>query len=357
MAYITLNCKKKVFQQGVHYMTSQFGMRTLGGVTAMHNGIDVIGKYYACDYVVAFADGKVVGMLNTCSGKTPYHGNYVELDHGNNVHTVYYHMAKGTVPVKVGQTVKAGTVLGYMGTTGDSTGNHLHFGIKINGSWVDPRPYLEGTRGIAPITVTQATTASTKPTTKGNGVVSGTDRYRGENELIVYYKGLSGDGRTGTNKWGYEVQIDKNGVVLENPHYSGNTIIPKGGKVLSGHNKAGDWIYANIKKGYLVWFENGKTCVAKGTHRSVDAVNNTRWENYLVVYNKGTSTKANKWGCEVAIGKDGKAMSDPVSGVGNMAIPSGGFVLSGHNESSKWIIDNIKKGKTVTFDGRFITVK
>lgn len=352
MAYITLNCKKKVFQQGVHYMTSQFGMRTLGGVTAMHNGIDVIGKYYACDYVVAFADGKVVGMLNTCGGKTPYHGNYVELDHGNNVRTVYYHMAKGTVPVKVGQTVKTGTVLGYMGTTGDSTGNHLHFGIKINGSWVDPRPYLEGTKSFS-----ATTQAAAKPVTKFDGTLSGADRYRGKNELIVYNKDFSGDGRTGTNKWGYEVAIDKNGVVLENPHYSGNTVIPKGGKVLSGHGEAGKWIHKNIKKGYLVWFKNGKTCMVKGVHKSVDVVNGSRATNYLAVYNSGSKATTNKWGYEVAIDKNGKAMNNPIYGVGSMAIPAGGFVLSGHDEAGKWIYDNVKKGKTVTFNGSFITVK
>lgn len=344
MAYITLNCKNKVFRQGVHYMTSPFGMRTLGGVTAMHNGIDLIGKAYACDHIVAFADGKVVGSLNTCSGRTPYHGNYVELDHGNNVRTVYYHMAKGTVPVKVGQTVKAGTVLGYMGSTGDSTGNHLHFGIKINGSWVDPRPYLEGTKSF-----------SAKPQT--DGTLSGTDKPRGTNELIVYFKGLSGNGKTGTNMWGYEVAIDKNGVVLENPHYSGNTVIPKGGKVLSGHNEAGKWIHKNIKKGYLVWFENGKTHIAKGTHRSVDVINGIRATNYLAVYNEGSKATTNKYGYEVAIDKNGKAMNNPIYGVGSMVIPAGGFVLSGHDEAGKWIKDNVKKGKTVTFNGRFITVK
>lgn len=144
MAYITINAKQNVFKQGVHYMTSPFGMRTMNGKKSMHNGVDFIGNQYACDHIVAFADGKVTSMLNTCSGKTPATGNFVVIDHGNNIQTVYYHMQKGSVPVKTGQTVKAGDVIGYMGTTGSSTGNHLHFGIKINGSWVDPIPYLKG---------------------------------------------------------------------------------------------------------------------------------------------------------------------------------------------------------------------
>lgn len=148
MGYTTINAKQSVFKEKVHYMTSPFGMRTLNGKTSMHNGIDLIGKAYACDYIVAFADGKVTAMLNTCGGSSPSTGNYVTLDHGNGVQTVYYHMRKGSVTVKVGDTVKAGTVIGYMGTTGNSTGNHLHFGIKIDGSWVDPRPYLEGTKTL-----------------------------------------------------------------------------------------------------------------------------------------------------------------------------------------------------------------
>lgn len=190
-----------------------------------------------------------------------------------------------------------------------------------------------------------------------NGEVSGTDVVRGANMLVVYHKGLAKNGRTGTNKWGYEVAIDKNGVVLENPHYSGNTVIPNGGKVLSGHGEAGSWIHKNIKKGYLVWFENGKTCISKNIHRSVDVINGIRATNYLAVYNEGSYATTNKWGHEVAIDRNGKAITNPIYGVGGMAIPAGGFVLSGHNEAGKWINANIKKGKTVTFNGEYITVK
>lgn len=190
-----------------------------------------------------------------------------------------------------------------------------------------------------------------------HGELSGTDKLRGHNELVVYFKGLTGNGKTGTNQWGYEVAIDKNGVVLETPHYSGNTVIPKGGKVLSGHNDAGKWIYSNIRKGDLVWFSDNTVKIARGNHRSVDSVNSARLAEYLVVYNKGTSTGTNIWGYEVAIDKTGKAMNTPVYGKGNMTIPSGGFVISGHNNAGKWIFENIKKGSTVTFDGKIISVK
>lgn len=79
----------------------------------------------------------------------------------------------------------------------------------------------------------------------------------------------------------------------------------------------------------------------------VDGINCTRNTNYLVMYFDRASTGTNKWGAEVAFDANGKAMADPVSGVGNMTIPSGGFVLSGHGTASKWILANIKKGTKV----------
>lgn len=190
-----------------------------------------------------------------------------------------------------------------------------------------------------------------------SGELAGNDILRKADTLVLYIKGYNNDGKTGTNKWGYEVQIDKNGVVLENPHNSGNTVIPAGGKVLSGHGEAATWVKNNIKQGYLVWFSNGKTCVAKGIHRSVDVMNGVRKTDYLAVYNNGSNATTNKWGYEVAIDKDGKAINNPVYGVGSMAIPTGGFVVSGHGEAGRWIYANIKKGKTVTFNGKYIAVK
>lgn len=148
MWYTTINAKHNVFKQGVHYMTSPFGERIINGKKEFHNGIDVIGNGWACDYIVAFADGKVIDMLNTCSGNFPATGNYVVIEHGFGKRSVYYHLAKGSVVVNLGQNVKAGDVLGYMGTTGNSTGNHLHFGIMINGVWVDPLPYLKGEKNM-----------------------------------------------------------------------------------------------------------------------------------------------------------------------------------------------------------------
>ncbi len=186
------------------------------------------------------------------------------------------------------------------------------------------------------------------------GELVGNDVPRGADDLVLYFKGLSGNGRTGTNQWGYEVAIDKNGVVLEDPHYSGNTKIPVGGKVLSGHGKAGEWIKANIRKGYTVWFDNAAH-VSAGVHRSVDRFNGIRGANELVVYDKGEKSNTNIWGWEVAVNSKGHVTKKRYGG--KTAIPEGGFVLSGHGDAANWINKNIKISDKVKIVGNIVGVK
>lgn len=80
---------------------------------------------------------------------------------------------------------------------------------------------------------------------------------------------------------------------------------------------------------------------------TINSINGTRWANHLVLYAGVASTNTNKWGVEVALDAKGKAISDPVKGVGNMAVPKGGSVLSGHGSAAKYIEKNIKKGTKV----------
>ncbi|MBQ4066236.1 MAG: N-acetylmuramoyl-L-alanine amidase [Clostridia bacterium] len=185
------------------------------------------------------------------------------------------------------------------------------------------------------------------------GELSGADIPRGTDDLVLYFKGLSRNGRTGTNQWGYEVAIDKNGVVLEDPHYSGNTKIPDGGKVLSGHGKAGAWIKANIKKGYHVWFDVSAH-ITKGIHRSVSHFNGIRGADELVIYNKGSASNTNMWGWEVAVNAKGHVTKKRYGG--KTPIPDGGFVLSGHGEAASWINKNVKVGDTVKLVGNVIRI-
>ena len=135
--------KNPVLKKGNHKITSPFGMRTISGRKQMHNGVDFVGKNSTLDYIIAAADGTV-----TISKYSDSAGEYVQIDHGNKVYTRYLHMKKGSRKVKVGAKVKKGTVLGYMGSTGNSTGAHLHFDININGEYADPIPYLDGIKPI-----------------------------------------------------------------------------------------------------------------------------------------------------------------------------------------------------------------
>lgn len=144
MAYVTLTAKNKALQQGIHIMTSPFGMRKhpKTGLQTMHNGIDMIGKGYAGDTIVAFADGTVSEV-----GYNSSKGYYISIKH-NDAESEYFHLKKDTTKVKKGDKVKSGQALATMGTTGSSTGVHLHFGFKVNGKYVDPLPYLEGKKSI-----------------------------------------------------------------------------------------------------------------------------------------------------------------------------------------------------------------
>lgn len=128
-----------VLKNGYEYMTSPYGNRTytMNGkqVSDFHLGIDLVSSKYGTDYIVAFADGVV-----TYAGANGGYGNVVYIDHGNGYQTRYAHQKY--LNVKVGQAVKKGDVLGYMGTTGNSTGNHVHFEVRINGNTVNPYDYV-----------------------------------------------------------------------------------------------------------------------------------------------------------------------------------------------------------------------
>ncbi len=119
-------------------INSYFGYRSpeeTGGVgSTYHRGID-IGRVYYSTTVVASKGGYVA--ISTYSDS---YGNYVVIDHGDGSKTLYAHMSSRSV--SAGQTVYQGQAIGVTGSTGNSTGPHLHFEIMINGSNVDPLGYL-----------------------------------------------------------------------------------------------------------------------------------------------------------------------------------------------------------------------
>lgn len=120
-------------------ITSKFGWRTLYGKKNWHTGIDISGANVYGKNIVAANSGKVIKAVTSYVPKKGY-GKYVIIDHGGGYTTLYGHCS--SLLVKVGQTVKRGDPIALVGSTGNSTGPHLHFGIYVNGKEVDPLPYL-----------------------------------------------------------------------------------------------------------------------------------------------------------------------------------------------------------------------
>lgn len=116
-------------------ITSGFGGREspTEGASSNHQGID-IGAPTGSN-IVAAADGTVT--ISTYSYSA---GNYIMLNHGGGVSTVYMHCSQ--LLVSAGDTVKQGQVIAKVGSTGYSTGPHLHFGVRLNGSYVNPAKYV-----------------------------------------------------------------------------------------------------------------------------------------------------------------------------------------------------------------------
>lgn len=124
----------------VKNITSPFGYRWGGD---FHGGTDISNGRSSGEKIVAAADGTVIKVNSTDSWGMSY-GYYCMIDHGldsqgRRIVTLYAHMQKGSPVVREGQKVVGGqTILGYIGATGNVTGPHLHFEVRVNGTRVDP---------------------------------------------------------------------------------------------------------------------------------------------------------------------------------------------------------------------------
>ncbi len=115
-------------------ISSPYGKRIVYGEKDFHQGIDIVGPGsgdIAGDKIYAADDGTVITSKYNSS-----YGNYVIIDHGGKISTCYAHMSSRAV--SAGAKVKRGQVIGYVGTTGSSTGYHLHFEVRVNGEKTDP---------------------------------------------------------------------------------------------------------------------------------------------------------------------------------------------------------------------------
>ena len=123
-------------------LTSNFGVRIdpFRGGRAMHAGVDIPGPYATPIYATADA---VVGRTGWIGG----YGNLVELEHGKGIQTRYGHLS--SILVGPGKRIKRGELIGLMGSTGRSTGNHLHYEVRIDGRAVNPTPFLQTSNYLA----------------------------------------------------------------------------------------------------------------------------------------------------------------------------------------------------------------
>ena len=128
---------------GYYNITSYYGYRVnpVSGKYKLHGGIDIASAGIYGKPIVAAADGVVIAAGYNSGG----YGNWVMINHGTyggkQYATVYGHMCRAP-SVSNGQSVKAGQTLGYVGSTGNSTGNHLHFEVRVNGDRVNPMNYF-----------------------------------------------------------------------------------------------------------------------------------------------------------------------------------------------------------------------
>ena len=116
-------------------LTSQYGFRAdpFAGRRARHKGVDMAGPIGTP--ILATADG-IVGRAQWVGG----YGKYVEVNHGGEIQTRYGHMSQ--ILVEPNQRVTKGQVIGLMGSTGRSTGSHLHYEVRIAGNSVNPMPFI-----------------------------------------------------------------------------------------------------------------------------------------------------------------------------------------------------------------------
>jgi peptidoglycan/xylan/chitin deacetylase (PgdA/CDA1 family) len=190
--------------------------------------------------------------------------------------------------------------------------------------------------------------------------INGVNITRTKDSLILYTpaKGAT----TGTNQYGYEAAVF-NGAVTQ-VGTAGNMPIPAGGYVLSGHGTSATWLKSYIKVGTVVAFYDAttpppppapvahpKATVTIGANTApVTGVDKPRTTDSLIVYTPdyGASTGTNMYGAEVLV--VGGIIAKIENGVGNMAIPDNGYVLSGHGAARKWLLANASVGAAVIPD-------
>ncbi len=213
---------------------------------------------------------------------------------------------------------------------------------------------------IAAVSLVATTPASAADSVTVGGqsrALDGTNVARATNYLVKYTPAYGASTRT--NQYGFEAEV-RGGVVTKIADGVGNMAIPSDGFVLSGHGTSRTWLKTYAKVGVAVGDGSApppppppppppddNSVTVGGQSRALDGTNVRRLSNYLVKYTPayGGSTGTNAYGFEAEV--RGGVVTKIADGVGNMAIPSDGFVLSGHGTSRTWLKANAKIGASV----------
>ena len=226
MSYLLKNVKNHVLATKQEYCTWDYGTREPD--YADHHGIDLINNAGGTCDVIAVADGEVVYVQNGVEGhdeKIYTAGNFVRIRHANGMYSRYLHMKNNTIRVKIGQKVKAGTVLGHEGNTGYSFGTHLHFDVNDGKNYVDPLPYLLGKKSFGKTTTTNKANTSSTTTATAKNLATGT-------KVILNKAGLYGSATTNTkaNTISGTYYVYSNGVINNRVRIT----TPKGNTICTG---------------------------------------------------------------------------------------------------------------------------
>ncbi len=197
--------------------------------------------------------------------------------------------------------------------------------------------------------------------------VDGTNIARGAGELVIYTSPVS---VTPTNQWGSEVTVVGGKVTAVNNRQASQSLtgtrVPADGYVLSGHGDAMDWLVANAHVGATVTLsgtttpappppQTGTTVTVGAATATLAGTNIPRAADALVLYTPaaGTTTPTNVYGAEaVVIANTVTALRDrQATNASATAIPTNGYVLSGHGTARDWLLANAHVGATVTLSG------
>ena len=128
----------RVLKSGANRITQTY--------STSHRAVDLVKYRAETEFIIAHSDGVVVEArksYTTTDTTGNSYGNYVKIKHNNGYYTLYAHLKYKTVTVSVGDKVKEGEVIGYMGATGRATASHLHFELRDkNNTKINPTPYL-----------------------------------------------------------------------------------------------------------------------------------------------------------------------------------------------------------------------